>query len=1114
MSAGYKSNAQRTISHTRAVLLTESPAVSAILVHGASHLATKKIATKHAFPHFPFMQEIVDNELTVDSEPGPFRGRRLNRQVFGSVLLSLVVLLAIAWWQRDSIADRFVESELEGRGVRATYTIDNVGFRTQRIRDLVIGDPANPDLTARLVEVDVALNFSGAALRDVRASGVKVRGRYADGKLTFGELDKFADPDAKQPFEWPDIGLVIKDAQARIDTPWGVIGAGLQGRGLLRNQFAADLSVRAPRITYDDCVVPDVRFDGDLLLEWRQPRLVGPITALSATCKKAGLAVAAPLFDTDVRISETFDKWLGNLGFAARNVNYGKITLAKPAGQISIDGGLSRTNFTFALDRAGLRSKPLTVAQLAITAKGYAGLNGGRFGGSASGDARIKGGVLDKGTLGHMAGIAQQTRDTPIGPLMARIASALQRAGDRFAGELDFDVFRDADGALGVTVGSLALNTASGARVRQGGALALHSGTDGWRLASPVDLSINGRDLPEVKLAIRQSGGNQWSGNLVIAPYAAGGASLAVPNLEFNGRPGGAWTFEGQARLSGPLPGGMIRGLKLPIDGNYDGRSFLLYDGCQNIHFDSAKISTLTLRGQTLRLCPDAGGSMLAVGSGGTRFATNIPNLSTGGMLGNTPISANSANIRFSLSQGFTARDVKIVLGQDLVLTTFDIAALSGDFGTAVITGTFAGGSGKIGNVPLLIDEAAGNWRYLNSVLTLDGNLRVLDAAEVDRFQPMAVPDMMLTLENNIISATGQLAEPKTRRKVAEVDIRHVLGDTSGRALLSVDGLRFNDELQPEMLTPLALGVIANVDGTVFGDGRIEWDANSVRSTGRFATRNMNLAAAFGPAEGLTSEIVFTDLLGLETGPGQLATIASVNPGIPALNGTISYQLLPEQKVAIEAGRWPFAGGELLLEPTVLDFGIEKERRLTFRVIGLDAEKFLSGYDFQNLRVTGVFDGTLPMIFSQDGGRIVGGALVSRPGGGEVSYLGELAYEDMGTFANFAFNALRSIRYSTLTIGVGGNLDGEIVTDISFTGLQQGSGAKRNFITKQLARIPIQFNVSVRAEFLKLISSIRGLYDAQFAADQSLPLLLDKENGQPPVAGEEVQSKKDEQSDE
>jgi translocation and assembly module TamB len=388
----------------------------------------------------------------------------------------------------------------------------------------------------------------------------------------------------------------------------------------------------------------------------------------------------------------------------------------------------------------------------------------------------------------------------------------------------------------------------------------------------------------------------------------------------------------------------------------------------------------------------------------------------------------------------------------------------------------------------------------------------VLDAEAVDRFQPMNVPDLMLTLENNVISALGNIVEPKTGTQVAGVDIRHDLGNSGGRTLLAVDGLRFYDRFQPELLTPLTLGVVANVDGAVFGDGRIEWDTNGVRSSGNFATRGMNLAAAFGPVEGLTTELVFTDLLGLQTSPGQVATISSVNPGIPALNGQIGYRLLSNQQVAIEAGRWPFAGGELILEPTVLDFGVESERRLTFRVIGVDAEKFLAGYDFQNLRVTGVFDGTLPMVFNQDGGRIVGGALVSRPGGGEVSYLGELAYEDMGVFANYAFQALRSVRYSSLTIGVGGDLGGEIVTDISFTGLQQGSGAKRNFITKQLARIPIKFNVSITAEFLKLIGSIRGLYDADYAAQRDLKYLIEQERGTPPF--DEAKPDKDKTSDE
>jgi hypothetical protein len=243
----------------------------------------------------------------------------------------------------------------------------------------------------------------------------------------------------------------------------------------------------------------------------------------------------------------------------------------------------------------------------------------------------------------------------------------------------------------------------------------------------------------------------------------------------------------------------------------------------------------------------------------------------------------------------------------------------------------------------------------------------------------------------------------------------------------------------------------------------------------------------------------FTDLLGLETAPSQIARIAVVNPGVPAFDGKLNYRLLPDQKVQIEGGRWPFYGGELILEPTVLDFDVQAKRELTFRMVGLDAEKFLAGYELENLRVSGVFDGTLPMVFDAEGGRIVGGWLVSRPGGGEVSYLGQLSYEDMGAMANFAFEALRSIRFDEMQIGVDGNIGGEVVTEVRFRGLQQGSIAKRNFITKQLAKLPIQFNVRIEAEFLSLIGSLRALYDAEYAAQRYQSFIQQP----PPVTGEE-----------
>ena len=64
-----------------------------------------------------------------------------------------------------------------------------------------------------------------------------------------------------------------------------------------------------------------------------------------------------------------------------------------------------------------------------------------------------------------------------------------------------------------------------------------------------------------------------------------------------------------------------------------------------------------------------------------------------------------------------------------------------------------------------------------------------------------------------------------------------------------------------------------------------------------------------------------------------------------------------------------------------------------------------------------------------------------------------------------------------------------MVTEVHFRGLQQGSGAKRNYITKQLAKLPIQFNVRIEAEFLSLIGNLRSSR-AEYAA-QSYKAYID-----------------------
>ena len=1028
-----------------------------------------------------------------DELPEALPARRWSkRHIFGAVLILLLLLVAYAWWKRTEIADGFVRDYLEENDVRATYEIGDIGFRTQRIRNLVFGDPANPDLTARLVEIELSIGFGAPSLREIRADGVRLKGRFADGKLYLGEIDKLRDMQSKEPITLPDINLRLSDAILSLATPWGGAGVAVQGNGNLRNRFDGKIVARSGQLAGGWCSADGFRYDGAVRIRNVRPEFTGPLAASSVKCEAQKLALQAPAINGKVQFTEAFDRWIGNVALTAKSAQADKRRADDVAGKLAFNGNQQRTEYELELAKAALQTPELAIQNLGGTATGSFSFSDAGLALAARGDARLTGASLPQSMLPSMDQLVRGTQSTPVGPVVARLDPALRRAIRSFDGTMTFDI-ASAPAGNKFVLDRLFVRSDSGVILRQQAPFALADG----RLADPVSLSMTGGDLPTGKLMLRQSG-NGWAGTLNLQPYSAPGGSVSIPTLAFEGGGRGPWRFNGQATLTGPLLGGTVTGLSLPVDGTFSGSMFTMNASCTNVRYGGLATGALRLPAGTLRACPQRG-PVLQIANGQTRFALVIPSLAVAGTLGSSALKANSSSITFDLDSGFGANRVALDLGSGDSVSKFTVARLDGRLAGSGVRGSISGGAGQIGNIPLLISEAAGEWRWQNDVLGLDSALFVSDAEQVDRFNPLKVPDLQVTLSNNVISAIGNLIESKSGVKVADAQIMHNLGNSNGNALLSVEGLQFNDRLQPEKITPLTLGHIAEVEGLLSGDGRIEWDGEAVRSSGHFVLANTDLAAAFGPVEGLGTEIHFTDLLGMVTAPGQIARVRSVNPGVPAYEGVLRYQLLPDQRVSIEEGRWPFYGGELILEPTVLDFDVEAERKLTFRLIGLDAEKFLAGYDLQNLQVSGIFDGTLPMVFNQEGGRIVGGYLVSRPGGGQLSYLGELTYEDMGVFANFAFQALRSISFSEMRLGVEGKLDGEIVTDVSFEGLQQGSLAKQNFFTKQIAKVPIKFNVRIEAEFLQLIGSVRGLYDADYALQQGKTLIEEQNK---PVPGE------------
>src|SRR3546814_8998224 len=180
---------------------------------------------------------------------------------------AVIILVAGVWIAREPIADEFISDQLDSRGVPARYTIERIGFRSEILSNIVIGDPKRPDLTAERVEVLLGYGWSGPYVSGINAEGVRLYGRFVDGRLSFGSLDKFRDPESKDPFALPDLSVALRDARARVETPWGDNGAALNGGGNLRRDFTGKLAPVARRCVAAGCAGDDVSFPGTVLVD-------------------------------------------------------------------------------------------------------------------------------------------------------------------------------------------------------------------------------------------------------------------------------------------------------------------------------------------------------------------------------------------------------------------------------------------------------------------------------------------------------------------------------------------------------------------------------------------------------------------------------------------------------------------------------------------------------------------------------------------------------------------------------------------------------------------------------------------------------------------------------
>ena len=969
----------------------------------------------------------------------------MRRRIFVTAALVLaglaLVALLVTWAMRFRIVTGIVDRKLADAHVPASYRLTRIGPFRERMEDVRIGDPAAPDLVARRIDVELGYGWSGPAVRAILVQGVRLRARLYRNGLSLGAIDRLMPKSRGGQIKLPDLLVSLRDVQLALATPNGAIRAAIEGAGNPQVEFKGIARIEAPALRLASCGLEGIGATFRIAAVNGKPQAAGPVRIARSICPgmilgsgNARIVLSSDkLFET-VALQATLDGFSGQAGPAR---------FAGISGPVEASGQIGDLIATASLD-----------------ARSFALPNAAR----------------------KVAQSATMLASTPVGPTEERAMRALARllANAKAHAELtatlhgmkaDFHV-RRAELAAG-----------SGERVRVAERGGISWTAQGWR--ADADIVTGGGNMPVMVVQVRQAASDTaLSGTARLSDYAAGAAKLAATPIRF-GWDGRRATFDTVMRIDGPIGDGFVRGLTVPVRGTATAAGALMVDqGCQTLSFRQLRLTSFTFDGARFLLC---GQPIIARAGDQVRINAAIGPVRLNGHTGEgAPVVLSAAKLRVTQA-GFTAANVNAALGPADRETHFGITDLSGQSGTAGIAGKFAGASGAIANVPLTIADAGGVWDFTEGSLHLKGDLRVSDAAAAARFNPLATDDAVLELKRGVIRATATLREPSTKTAITSVAVEHDLSSGSGHALLDVQGITFTPKgLQPEKLTPLTLGVIANVAGTVSGHGRIDWSAKGVTSSGMFGTDRIDLAAAFGPVTGIKGQIRFTDLLGLVSAPGQEVTIAEINPGVQVANGLVHYQLTGQNRVQVNDATWPFAGGTLRLEPTTLEFGAEAERHLTFRIEKLDAAAFVQQLDFPNIAATGTFDGVLPMIFDQSGGRIEAGQIIARKDGGTLAYVGELSNAQLGTMGKLAFDALKAIRYSSLDISLDGRLDGEMVSRVRFTGVREAT-PEQSLITRLIRNLPFRFNIQIRAPFRGLVGSARAYMDPRLLLNQAQP---------------------------
>ncbi|MGD9967358.1 MAG: YdbH domain-containing protein [Hyphomonadaceae bacterium] len=724
--------------------------------------------------------------------------------------------------------------------------------------------------------------------------------------------------------------------------------------------------------------------------------------------------------------------------------------------------------------------------------------------------------------------------NAPLGPTFAQAERALDAAADRF--DLTLPITIDATEqmlrlqmAQPATVQASTGTTLRLSPLRQD-APALVFEWPGPVLHGAVALELAGGGAPDASLLLdtvswTSDAPLEADGTLSITNWRANSAMISADELGFSfvAQPAGGGRIElrGPALITGPVGEGQVRNLVASLDlglGWGDGwRITTNGGGCLPMRLGGLDVAGLSFANGAFSLCPLSGALIAADAAQHLSGGFSIQNLGLNGRMAGAaaqPARLSAGNI-IGLFRGRTG-DLTLALEADnprlaIAMTearTINVAMARISADARIndgwsVAGGFEAGTLSDPALPGSVAAIQGAW----TAQPVDGKpvIRVTTAEALltaDRpssnrertlFNPLRLVDVNGELRDGDITASGGILLEQQGRQLARFEARHDVEQGAGAAHIAAASIVFGPDLQPYDITERARGLIENARGPVAAAADIAWTHESLTSAGRVRLDGVSLATATIPiVDNVRGEIIFDDLFTMTTPPGQEIRVGELNPGIAVRDGRVRFQLLEDSRVAIEHAEFGFASGMLTISPTTITLGAD-ETPFELRLHDVDAADLLRTLQVPDVNATGQVEGNFPLLLTRRSAFINHGVLRSQGEGGLLSYTGEAGAETTGV-TRIAFDALRSFRYDSLTITLDGDLNGDVVSSIAFSGRNTGRPVDLGPIVPApglgnvtVRGVPFRFNVRVTAPFRQLAQTASTITDPGSLIERANP---------------------------